>query len=435
MQFLIFSLGVYHHAQCILTFESTVMARLSIAFGFILFLIGCTKNSVSSRFQITGFNPMNGPVDTTVVISGYHFSSDITQDIVIFNGVRAKVKSATSKQLVVTVPPLATTGNITVSVDTSVATSEQVFTVATNRWSFLTDYPGTAMGDMAFFQIGDNIYMGIGYVNSIGGNSGEFWQYNIPSDQWTRKANFPKVVPGQAFGFAVGGKGYVIVDMETVMPNPPVYEYDPASDAWTLIGEFPQIDFDATMTTFTIGNYAYAGLTNNGNLNDHKKMFRFDPTVNLWTPIADYPGNGFEFTASFVIGNYAYVGTGTIGLLFEGAADYHKDFYQYDPSSDAWTRKADLAGQARCFSVGFSIGNYGYIGSGIGSAYGGLSDFWRYDPSTDSWSQIADYGDRNHRSAIAFSGAQFGYAGFVNGNPDQNTDDQQPQLWIYHPQE
>ena len=406
------------------------MARLSIAFGFIIFLTGCTKNNVSSRLQMTGFNPVNGPVDTTVVISGNHFSSDITQDIVTFNGVRAKVISATDKQLVVTVPALATTGNIVVSVDTGAVTSAQAFTVATNRWSFLSHYPGTTMPPMASFQIGDNIYIGMGQDN--GANSAEFWKYNIPSDQWTRKADFPLRVPGQTFGFAVGGNGYVIDDEETVIPNPPVYKYDPSSDTWTKVGEFPQVDFDATMTIFTIGNYAYAGLTNDGNRDDHKKMFRFDPTTKWWTPIADYPGEGFEFTASFVIGNYSYVGTGTMSLLFQGAADYHKDFYQYDPSTDAWTRKADFAGQARYFAVGFSIGNYGYIGSGLGS-FNMPNDFWRYDPLADSWSQIDSYGHSAQISAFAFSGTQFGYSGIANGNP--NSDDQQPQLWIYHPQE
>ena len=68
---------------------------------------------------ITGFSPVTGAVDTTVTITGAHFSADITKDIVKFNGTTAVVKSGSDAQLVVTVPAGATTGKITVTIDTS----------------------------------------------------------------------------------------------------------------------------------------------------------------------------------------------------------------------------------------------------------------------------------------------------------------------------
>jgi len=39
----------------------------------------------------------------------------------------------------------------------------------------------------------------------------------------------------------------------------------------------------------------------------------------------------------------------------------------------------------------FSIGNKGYVGTGDG--YGGyVTTFWEYDPSIDVWTQKADFG-------------------------------------------
>ena len=41
-----------------------------------------------------------------------------------------------------------------------------------------------------------------------------------------------------------------------------------------------------------------------------------------------------------------------------------KDFWEYDPATNAWTQKADFGGTARYGAVGFSIGSKGYIGTG-----------------------------------------------------------------------
>ena len=55
------------------------------------------------------------------------------------------------------------------------------------------------------------------------------------------------------------------------------------------------------------------------------------------------------------------------------------------PGNNVWTKKADFGGNARNQAVGFSIGNKGYIGTGIGigfsNGYECLRDFWEYDPN------------------------------------------------------
>ena len=81
----------------------------------------------------------------------------------------------------------------------------------------------------------------------------------------------------------------------------------------------------------------------------------------------------------FSIGNKGYIGTG------EDTNGATKDFWEYDPDNDTWTRKADFGGTARSNAVGFSIGNKGYIGT---ANWGNSSDdFWEYDPATDIWTR------------------------------------------------
>src|SRR5258708_1015500 len=58
-----------------------------------------------------------------------------------------------------------------------------------------------------------------------------------------------------------------------------------------------------------------------------------------WVQKASFPGLGLKWTFSFSIGNKGYVGCGKDSASFN-----HKDFWEYDPTSDTWTQKADFGG-------------------------------------------------------------------------------------------
>jgi YD repeat-containing protein len=91
-------------------------------------LLSISRNQ-SSQVSIMGFIPKSGPLGTTVTISGTAFSSTPSQDSVSFNGTQATVTSATSTQLVATVPSGATTGTISVTSPSGTASSTTSFTV------------------------------------------------------------------------------------------------------------------------------------------------------------------------------------------------------------------------------------------------------------------------------------------------------------------
>jgi YD repeat-containing protein len=87
---------------------------------------------VAGQSAIFEFHPKAGPIGTTVTISGSNFSSDPVQDTVKFNNTTASVTSASSTTLVVTVPPGATTGTISVTSPSGSVTSADVFTVTSS---------------------------------------------------------------------------------------------------------------------------------------------------------------------------------------------------------------------------------------------------------------------------------------------------------------
>jgi len=85
---------------------------------------------------------------------------------------------------------------------------------------------------------------------------------------------------------------------------------------------------------------------------------------------------------AFTIGDKGYVGLG-----YNTVDGEHKDFWEYDPATDAWTRKADFAGKAREGAVAFSVANKGYVGLGANLRLPeyDYKDMWKYDPSTNQW--------------------------------------------------
>jgi hypothetical protein len=113
-------------------------------------------------------------------------------------------------------------------------------------------------------------------------------------------------------------------------------------------------------------------------------FWEYDPTSNIWTKKADF--NRLKaFAVGFSINGKGYIGTGVSDTVSQDGNGATKDFWEYDPAADTWTQKADFGGGTRFWATGFSIGSKGYIGTGEAfySQYTGVSgpkkDFWEYD--------------------------------------------------------
>jgi N-acetylneuraminic acid mutarotase len=119
----------------------------------------------------------------------------------------------------------------------------------------------------------------------------------------------------------------------------------------------------------------------------------------LWVNRAPLTGiPAFGAAASFTVNNLAYVGTGldplTPGQKLTTLYKYSPAaipgvFNGFDSAFGSWTQMQAFPGQPRSNAVGFSIGNTGYIGSGLANdGVTALADFYAYNPNANSWSQI-----------------------------------------------
>jgi YD repeat-containing protein len=91
-------------------------------------LLGITRIP-STQTSILEFAPHAGPIGQTVTIYGTGFSATPSLNTVAINGTSAPITSASTNILVVTVPPTATTGTISVTTPSGSTNSTAMFAV------------------------------------------------------------------------------------------------------------------------------------------------------------------------------------------------------------------------------------------------------------------------------------------------------------------
>jgi len=272
-----------------------------------------------------------------------------------------------------------------------------------NTWTQKADFGGGGRCWCAAFSIGNKGYAGLGFYYT------DFWEYDPVSDIWIQKASFPAAGRAGLFSFSIWDKGYLGTGASfdtTYHTYDDFWEYDPVLNVWNQKADFPGgLRVDAF--GFSSGTKGYVGSGGDGYGYFFNDFWEYDPVMNEWTQKSDFGGVGRANPATFSIGNKGYVTAGG-----NGGGDLN-DTWEYDMISDAWTQKADFTGIARSGSAGLSIENKGYLCTGQG--YNGNSlffkDCWQYNPANDAWTQQADIGGPGRTGAFAFSIGNKGYLG------------------------
>jgi N-acetylneuraminic acid mutarotase len=153
-----------------------------------------------------------------------------------------------------------------------------------------------------------------------------------------------------------------------------------------------------------------------------------------WVYRGDFGGSNRSESVAFVVGNYAYVGTG-----IDNSFNRYNDLWQLQITGDnfSWFQVASAPMVPRNSAVAFSVNGQGYVGSGTNGAIA-FSDFWQYNPQTNNWNQISSLGDSSTGFAPRFDAVGFGIAsagtqglGYVGtGN---NFSEYLKDFWVFDP--
>lgn len=174
-------------------------------------------------------------------------------------------------------------------------------------------------------------------------------------------------------------------------------------DVWTQLNVY-QGTARSGAASFVIGDYAYVGGGEDAS-SELTDFWKYDPSNDSWTALTSFPGAARKNAVAFTLNGKGYVGLG------EDGSTKYKDFYSYDPDIDDWVQVADFEGNARSSAVAFAIDDIAYVGTGI-SVTDEEKDFWKYDYMSDAWTQIADLSADKRAGAVAFS---INGKGYVSG--------------------
>lgn len=127
--------------------------------------------------------------------------------------------------------------------------------------------------------------------------------------------------------------------------------------------------------------------------------FISDSNAGQWNQKADFGSFGRHRAVAVAIGNKIYAGTGH--LNGDGSDEWYSEWWEYDPSSNSWTQKADYIGNSGNGDqdlTAIAIGGFGYVGLG----QWGNDEHFKYDPATNTWTQIADAPSGNFANTDPF---------------------------------
>ena len=225
-------------------------------------------------------------------------------------------------------------------------------------WVQKTSFSGNIRFESVALSIGNKGYMGTGSDGIT--PLADWWEYDLNTDTWTQKANLTGGARWGAVGFAIQNKGYI-----------------------------------------TTGKGISGGFL--------ADLWEYDPATNSWAQKKNFPGAARQHAASFVINDQGYITTGIKATTFPVIETLYKDTWVYNPTTDTWTQKQDLPGDARQQAVAFSMNNRALIVSGKNKTNELLKDSWRYDASQDQWTQTNSLDFLNELPQVGFATQTNGY--------------------------
>lgn len=238
----------------------------------------------------------------------------------------------------------------------------------------------------------------------------DLWEYDPVFNYWTQKANLPASYRRASFGFELNGKGYVgggIDDAISSVGNifNQFWMYDPISNTWTNKANVPITAFRSAGISCNGKGYVIGG-ANDWSL--YSNVYEYNPLTNIWTAKANFPGNpnssgGREAGTGTSANNKIYFGLGKDDSFFQN------DWWEFNPATNTWTRKADFPVSGRTGAWSFTINNKPLVGMGSDGSFN--DDTWWYDVNTNTWNYTCTFNGDGRRSAIAFSINNIGYMG------------------------
>jgi len=279
------------------------------------------------------------------------------------------------------------------------------------EWNQKANLPASGRHGAIGFSIGNKGYVGMGHINSgpLGNqNFNDLWEYDVATNSWTQKADYPTEGFHYGTSFSHENMGYIgyghefysfspITNTYTLLQTPLIalhnnttvnykdaillidytnfYTYTPETDSWSL---YENDDYFYTQVVVERDDKVYAI----GYRNFYKWILaEWNPVTHYWDSISYYPDTinqshicGFELNGNF------YFSLGAESDLGTGNANW-----KYDFNLGNWERLKDFGGAGRRYYTTFEIENKGYICTGTNGT--NFRNLWELVPKDTTGEQ------------------------------------------------
>jgi N-acetylneuraminic acid mutarotase len=190
-----------------------------------------------------------------------------------------------------------------------------------DQWTAKANFPAAARTNATAFAASSRAYVVGGYDQEVTKNYlKQTWQYDPASNAWDQKANFPGAGRDEAAGFGIGSKGYVGTGRgRVIILNNPVtfyykdfYEYNVPTNTWLQKADYPLATRYAAFSFMIRGNGFIGGGYNASA--GYRDLYMYDQLTNTWVDKTDYPGYG---TSPHHFGNLYHFSTLDHGYVIE----------------------------------------------------------------------------------------------------------------------
>ena len=141
----------------------------------------------------------------------------------------------------------------------------------------------------------------------------------------------------------------------------------------------------ACVTAFVVNGQAYIFGGRDSVSNYYNDLWRYTPDIDRWEHLGRTPLTPRVNATSCVADGKVYIGLGYNGNYYQDES-YLRDWWEYNPEKDTWTRLADYPNSYTDGATSFT--GEGEIYVGYGFRYNYRRDFFRYTIETNQWDSI-----------------------------------------------
>lgn len=198
----------------------------------------------------------------------------------------------------------------------------------------------------ALLQANDGKLYGLTSSGGASFSYGTLFQYDPIADVYTKKINFNSINgdgPKGSLIQATDGKLYGMTFYGGINDMGVIFQYDLSTNS--LI---KKVDFSSTLGNSPAGSLIQAtdgnmyGMTSVGGANNLGVLFQYNPTTNTYTKKVDFSGTT---NGSGPVGSLIQASDGKLyGMTKLGGANNSGIIFQYDPTTSVFIKKIDLTG-------------------------------------------------------------------------------------------